>query len=295
MEKSTLVRDQDKFMLRLPEGVRERIADAARANNRSMNAEIVARLEETLSHGVVGRLRSVLRWINQERPYTHLSPSVIAEGIGEPNAAYLEHVFNNNAEPTFDVLDGIANYLGIRPDWLKHGNGHPFPTESERHYGLGLADRIISFSASSICLIRSDNENGNVAITIQLDDIKYITLTTTMHMSNNIGAGGMVDLANFSNACRKLWRDIKTKVINIQLDSNAFKQLTMGDIYPKTAIKMGSNAEYFREWWDWSMFTKQGAYEYWPGYSELCRSVYALVDGNKILRSERDRIMSGEL
>lgn len=37
---------QDKFMLRLPDGMRERIKAAAEANNRSMNAEIVATLEE---------------------------------------------------------------------------------------------------------------------------------------------------------------------------------------------------------------------------------------------------------
>ncbi|WP_267355609.1 MULTISPECIES: Arc family DNA-binding protein [unclassified Methylobacterium] len=44
-------RDSDKFMLRLPNGMRDRIADAARANNRSMNAEIVSRLEASLSDG----------------------------------------------------------------------------------------------------------------------------------------------------------------------------------------------------------------------------------------------------
>ena len=37
---------QDKFMLRLPDGMRERIKAASEANNRSMNAEIVAVLEE---------------------------------------------------------------------------------------------------------------------------------------------------------------------------------------------------------------------------------------------------------
>ncbi|MDK3020956.1 Arc family DNA-binding protein [Pseudodonghicola flavimaris] len=36
----------DKFMLRLPDGMRGRIKAAAEANNRSMNAEIVATLEE---------------------------------------------------------------------------------------------------------------------------------------------------------------------------------------------------------------------------------------------------------
>lgn len=36
----------DKFMLRLPDGMRERIKRAAETNNRSMNAEIVATLDE---------------------------------------------------------------------------------------------------------------------------------------------------------------------------------------------------------------------------------------------------------
>lgn len=38
---------QDKFMLRLPDGMRDRIKDAAEKNNRSMNAEIVSRLENS--------------------------------------------------------------------------------------------------------------------------------------------------------------------------------------------------------------------------------------------------------
>ncbi|MBA4774327.1 MAG: Arc family DNA-binding protein [Rhizobiales bacterium] len=39
------VHEQDKFMLRLPEGMRDRIKLQAERNNRSMNAEIVATLE----------------------------------------------------------------------------------------------------------------------------------------------------------------------------------------------------------------------------------------------------------
>lgn len=42
-------RDSDKFMLRLPDGMRERIKDAAEANSRSMNAEIVARLDSSFA------------------------------------------------------------------------------------------------------------------------------------------------------------------------------------------------------------------------------------------------------
>lgn len=39
-------RTLDKVIVRLPDGMRDRIKDAAAANNRSMNAEIVATLEE---------------------------------------------------------------------------------------------------------------------------------------------------------------------------------------------------------------------------------------------------------
>ena len=42
----------DKFMLRLPDGLRERIAGVAKANGRSMNAEIVRTLENAYPHPI---------------------------------------------------------------------------------------------------------------------------------------------------------------------------------------------------------------------------------------------------
>lgn len=51
MDKQTksVNRESDKFMLRFPEGMRDRIAELAKKNSRSMNAEIVQRLEWALS------------------------------------------------------------------------------------------------------------------------------------------------------------------------------------------------------------------------------------------------------
>jgi|GEM_PF-1012906 len=43
------VKDYDKFVLRLPEGMREAIADLAKRNGRSMNAEIVQILKDALT------------------------------------------------------------------------------------------------------------------------------------------------------------------------------------------------------------------------------------------------------
>lgn len=41
------IQPQDKYVLRLPDGMRDRIKAAAEANSRSMNAEMVARLEQS--------------------------------------------------------------------------------------------------------------------------------------------------------------------------------------------------------------------------------------------------------
>lgn len=42
-------REQDKFVIRLPEGLRPQIAAVARTNHRSMNGEIIVRLERSLA------------------------------------------------------------------------------------------------------------------------------------------------------------------------------------------------------------------------------------------------------
>lgn len=50
-------RDAGRFLVRMPDGMRERIAEEAKANSRSMNAEIVHRLEE--SFGLMFPLMSI--------------------------------------------------------------------------------------------------------------------------------------------------------------------------------------------------------------------------------------------
>jgi hypothetical protein len=44
-------RELDKFILRFPDGMRDLIAEAAKANNRSMNAEVVSRLQSSFEKG----------------------------------------------------------------------------------------------------------------------------------------------------------------------------------------------------------------------------------------------------
>lgn len=49
-------RNADKFVVRFPDDMRDRIAEVARENHRSMNSEIIARLESSLRQdNVLGR------------------------------------------------------------------------------------------------------------------------------------------------------------------------------------------------------------------------------------------------
>lgn len=56
----------DKFMLRLPDGMRERLKDEASRNGRSMNSEIVSRLEMTLNGGEDPDIPHALRLLSEQ-------------------------------------------------------------------------------------------------------------------------------------------------------------------------------------------------------------------------------------
>jgi len=53
------VRDYDKFMLRLPDGMRDSIAELAKKHGRSMNAQIVHILEEYITPPKVDDMRDL--------------------------------------------------------------------------------------------------------------------------------------------------------------------------------------------------------------------------------------------
>lgn len=60
-------RTADKFVVRLPDGMRERIADVARSHHRSMNSEIIHRLEKSISaeEGDAGSLEEKIQRLSQ--------------------------------------------------------------------------------------------------------------------------------------------------------------------------------------------------------------------------------------
>ena len=119
------------FMLRMPPALHARIKEAARLNQRSINAEINARLQGSFCHGVFERLEwlrvHILSTQLFETQSSAVALSVLAEAIGEPTPARLERIFNGLEEPTFDLLDAIATRCAVNAAWLKHGVGECSP------------------------------------------------------------------------------------------------------------------------------------------------------------------------
>ncbi|HCL45515.1 MAG TPA: hypothetical protein DIC54_15230 [Pseudomonas sp.] len=58
---ATPVQPQDKFVVRFPDGLRDQIAEAAKDSGRSMNAEIVTRLEWSLEAQLLDQVEQLHR------------------------------------------------------------------------------------------------------------------------------------------------------------------------------------------------------------------------------------------
>ncbi|MCP1544556.1 Arc family DNA-binding protein [Methylorubrum extorquens] len=82
MANETTGRESDKFMLRLPEGMRDRLKAEAEANKRSMNAEIVSRLEATFDRFALDPNRAVASSIDKAVDITLIR--IFGHALGGP-------------------------------------------------------------------------------------------------------------------------------------------------------------------------------------------------------------------
>lgn len=110
-------RTADKFVVRLPDGMRERIADVAKEHHRSMNSEIIARLEKSLGtpdieEGTVEVEAEGVLW-NPSHGMLVKTP----DGIGAIQGV---HYSDNTLVTVKIVVDGKSYPLSdIKPIWLK--------------------------------------------------------------------------------------------------------------------------------------------------------------------------------
>lgn len=115
---------QDKFMLRLPKGMRERIKSAADANGRSMNSEIVAALYDWFPEPTP---QEYLSWLHRELIQDQQSLNsdkidpklrVLIEAKIERTRQEMIAVINGNADPsTFDAaIEAMSDFRAVHRD-----------------------------------------------------------------------------------------------------------------------------------------------------------------------------------
>ena len=99
-------RESDKFMLRLPDGMRERIKAAADRNNRSMNAEIVAALED--------RYPAPMLADDVDRAHRETTIRAIDATLQQVRANMIRQL--ETGGPSIGMLDGLFNDPGNPSD-----------------------------------------------------------------------------------------------------------------------------------------------------------------------------------
>lgn len=110
-------RTADKFVVRLPDGMRERINEVAKENHRSMNSEIIARLKKSLDtpeaeNGTVEIDGEGVLW----NPCTGMLVKTPA-GIGAIQGV---HYSDTSIDTIMVMVDGRSYPLNdIKPIWLK--------------------------------------------------------------------------------------------------------------------------------------------------------------------------------
>ncbi len=103
----------ERFQIRLPDGLRDRIRDASAANNRSMNAEIVAALEE--------------KFPPKSIDITLLSDfleSLIGGSAPDGNAEYLDYIN--------DALASSGKPWTVRAGWDGEVSFYPYGTTKDQ-------------------------------------------------------------------------------------------------------------------------------------------------------------------
>ena len=101
---------QDKFVLRLPDGMRDRIKAAAEANNRSMNAEIVATLEEKYPPPAIDTGSLLSRWKDLLDEFSEIADRY-RESTDQATADYLNREMDRIEQEIEDIKVSLRPHL----------------------------------------------------------------------------------------------------------------------------------------------------------------------------------------
>lgn len=111
--------DQDKFIVRLPEGMRGRIKRAADANGRSMNAEVVAALLDWFPDPTA---EEYLAWLHRE--LEGLRGVVESPRAADEQKALASKAMAEVRQKIIDLIDGKADPAAFEEEIARLSDYH---------------------------------------------------------------------------------------------------------------------------------------------------------------------------
>jgi plasmid stability protein len=277
-------------------------AEARQALKAWVEPVLVQDSRNTRRKEVAERLNRMLTQVNSGRRGAKLTPSHIAEAINEERAEDVEDWFLGEKEPSFSQLSAIASFLGVEPEWLKHGDKTLYPPAYERlpENPFQAVDWLVSWDPAAgdqsgdklktLHLIRADNAAGELYVVKESEKGHFLTFYTPIHVSEEIGAGGEASLAALFVTLELLDKRRGVTVLSYLLHPDDIAQLMSGNTHPRSLLREKSRSMWCEDIWDPEMAPSQN---YWRGWKSLYERIERVIAARKHLNELRTRIREG--
>ncbi len=116
----------DKFMLRMPEGMRDRLKAAAEENNRSMNAEIVSRLQQSLD----GNLSNAQAQSEIEKILERMAANISIKTTSRTLAAVIQSGYSAEELSNKKAIEKLASIIFSPEEGEVHEKDRKFLKDS---------------------------------------------------------------------------------------------------------------------------------------------------------------------
>ncbi|OYQ77104.1 hypothetical protein B9T12_09020 [Wohlfahrtiimonas chitiniclastica] len=288
-----------QFNLRVPSDLKGKVEQAAKENNRSINAEAIARLESSFQMSnqdlsvalrmfeqlllaktssprkqeLADRLNLAMHNINKlPRIGAELSPAYIAYDLDEEYGEDFELYFSGQLEASFSQLEKIATYLGVDPVWLIFGKKSMYRVSYERlprDVESAIAWLAAERQTKQVYFLREDSNEGALLIVTRYNDWVCNIYTTPYCVSGCIGATGENDL----RALFQLWHELcehsnGMSICGYMLDTKSYQDILTGFSHPLSILERLHRSSWWEDIWDKKMKSS-----YWDGYEDLKKRI----------------------
>ncbi|MEQ4691617.1 MULTISPECIES: FitA-like ribbon-helix-helix domain-containing protein [Providencia] len=214
-----------KILIRLiPEHVYEAIEKEAAMTERSMEGYIRYILNEHIQNKkntssnesyqfeTMKRLNLIIQLANKVNSEKLFTPANIAEKLGHNNALISENWFIGNDPPNFSDLNNLSELFGCSSEWLKFGEGSPYPMALPRNIDTIDTEDLLSpyeekYPVSCLHIIRLSNNTGNIRILREFKDTLITDFFDTSLCLNNdiqVDSDEFQNLLKFINILKKI-------------------------------------------------------------------------------------------